>query len=615
MSLIDDTLADQLEASLAGMPAREPLAQRPTEAPVERDPDDFKRRTDGTPYVSDPSGATVKSGPRKDEPCWALYGRPSGFGQQIENTYNLRKWTERRIVLGIGNDPRLSEGVRSFCGADPEDAATKDELDGFVVKALRSAKAGLAAEQGTHGHELTEDAEAGDDEASWIGRAERGRALGLPIEVQAAMVEAWRQSLTHYSLEVLASESKVVHDGYRQAGSLDRIVRLHRPLTFNYCGTEVTLPAGTVLVLDTKTGKLKLRKDGSVSGYWNGYAVQIAVYVGARPYDTRTETRGDWPFEINQKWALIAHLPVDEALAGKAACRLVLVDIERGRYAADLCLAAKEWEDEQVFALGGTDVIVPVAQSTATTAPVVAEAAQPVAVSDAGDGLTAALDERRLDLQRRAQLLTTAERKRVLDEVAAQALPSLLAPRTADELDRWATLLDTVEADRPKAYEPPVATAAAPPPELAAQYDRAEGGPVSADDAAALMARYQKLGDRQAWVNAISIGARMGGHELSMNAKFGGPTLRRFEALRGLVILAEHDGCAEDAVVRALGEAVHGTEAAQHPAITVGQVVGVMGPAEARAFAVLAQQLVDGDLDLTVENVGQPDEVCRVVRP
>lgn len=516
-------------------------------APAERNPDDFKRRADGTPYVSDPTGATVKSGDRAGEPKWVLYGRPSGFGQQIENTFNLRKWTERRIVLGIGNDPRLSEGVRNFYAADPDDDATKDELDAFVKRALDAAKAGLAAEQGTHSHELTEDAEQGDDEASWIARAERGERLGLPVEVQAAMVDAWRQMLDHYGFEVLASECKVVNDLYRQAGSLDRIVRLTRPLTIG----GITLPAGIVLVLDTKTGKLKLRKDGGVSGYWNSYAVQIAVYAGSVPYDTHTETRGAWEYGISQKWALIAHLPVDEALAGKAVCRLVLVDIERGRAAADLCLAAKAWEDEQVFALGGTDVVVPVAK----------------------DPVQAVLDA----TQHRRP---TAQQARVL----AGKAPGVVASSAP-------------KAPKPDEGEP------ADPQAVEALQARFKAMPDNAKLAMKRIAEEAQAADRP-----ISVAQNPSVRRFEIaRLLIGWATYANLEPSD---VFTEMDGGAErhrqaEDLLRDVLTLVLGTDAASQPGVPVGAAVSLLDPGTARRCTEIFDRLAAGAA-LSVDEAGRP---------
>ena len=97
--------------------------------------------------------------------------------------------------------------------------------DAVIVEAKRLAKASLAADRGTHMHHATED---DDSDRDWLHRAEHGETLSLPTHVQAAMLEAWRLMLVAYDLEVVEIEQAVVHDGYRQAGRLDRIAVLRR---------------------------------------------------------------------------------------------------------------------------------------------------------------------------------------------------------------------------------------------------------------------------------------------------------------------------------------------------------------------------------------------------
>ena len=62
----------------------------------ERIPGDFKRDKRGTPYVTHPTKRT-----QKGEPRWERYSRPSGYHHQIEDGYNLAKWDERNVVLGL----------------------------------------------------------------------------------------------------------------------------------------------------------------------------------------------------------------------------------------------------------------------------------------------------------------------------------------------------------------------------------------------------------------------------------------------------------------------------------------------------------------------------------
>lgn len=306
---------------------------------AERKPGDFKRRgNDGAPYVSDPTGDTVKSGERKGEVKWVLYGRPSSFGKQIENAYNLLRWKERTLVLGCA-DPDVAKGAEALAGRDRDTPEWRSDADGVVAAAYRAAKAMEAAERGSHMHAVTED---DDSERDWVRRAEAGEAMGIPAEVQEAMLAAWRTMLERYGIVVLAVETPVVNDIYRQAGTLDRIAVLTRDLTFVVDGELITIPEGTVIVLDIKTGKMTL--DGNAVCYWHSYAIQVCTYAGAVPYDVATETRGEWEWHIDQRWALIAHLPVLEALEGTATCRLVLVDLEAGRNAASLCVQAAAWE-------------------------------------------------------------------------------------------------------------------------------------------------------------------------------------------------------------------------------------------------------------------------------
>ena len=328
--------------------------------PPERLPGDF-RHIRKVPLVSDPDGATVKSGARAGEIKWVRYGRPSSFGKDIENTYNLQRWNEREEAAGFARwltcmaDPQLNEddvvrtmadALERLAQAEPDTDERDEAADAVVAQAKALSKAGLAADRGTHMHLVTED---DDTEQDWARRAEDGEVLGIPVHVQAAMLEAFRLCCVAYGFETLDVERKVVHDRWRQAGTLDRRVRLTRDITF---ANGVTLPAGLVILVDLKTGKLytedrktKRRKLRTEQGYWNSYSVQCVTYADGVPYDCDTDTRGEWDEPMSPDWAIIMHLPVDEALAGKAVCRLVLVDLNAARTVVEeVILKAKEWQ-------------------------------------------------------------------------------------------------------------------------------------------------------------------------------------------------------------------------------------------------------------------------------
>lgn len=377
--------------------------------------DDFTRDAKGTPHVACPTGAQVKTGPRKGLPKLLKYGRPSGLNKQIESSYQLQKWAERQIIYGLSlPDDQLTAKLVALAELERDSNEAKDLADGIVVRAKDLAKASIAADRGTHIHAVTEDI---DLDRSWVDRAADGEALGLDGHVQAAMLNAWDAALLAYDLEVLAVEARVVHDGWRQAGTLDRIVRLARDITF---ANGVTLPADTVVLLDVKTGKWR-------PDFWHAYAVQCKVYAAATPYDTATDTRGGWPWPVDQNWAIIAHLPVDEALSGRAVCRFVLVDIaSAGTIIDQVIMPAKQWAARRdLFALAhgeepqvAYDIAMPTDRSIRHDFGLVAEPPAPrPAVVDEGELVNA---DQVAELKRRAADLDPQARA-LLDTLAKAA--------------------------------------------------------------------------------------------------------------------------------------------------------------------------------------------------
>lgn len=311
----------------------------------------FLRNTKDTPYITDPDGTLVKSGDRKGEPKRTAYGAPSGYGKLIENTYNLTKWGERQAMLGIGLNLDLAHECAQLAAYDRDSQEFRDGADRIVALAKHEAKAYLSADRGTHAHLLTEDHDEGRD---WVARAEAGEDLGLSREVQQSLIDAWAAMLERDGLEILVAEAACVDDDWRLAGTLDRIARCTKELRFTLAaGQTVIIPAGTVVVLDVKSGKRSIGPGGVVL-YWGGYAIQIAAYAKSAPYDPVAETRGEWPWPIDQTHGLIAHLDVLGALEGKPACDLIYVDLVAGREHGGECVAmAKAWEKRKdIFSVG-----------------------------------------------------------------------------------------------------------------------------------------------------------------------------------------------------------------------------------------------------------------------
>lgn len=408
---VDPTFADPAPTRLPGDFARHPK----TGAPYVSDPTQTRQPT-GTKAelvakcaarcIEVPAKATVATlkGLLGPEMRTVQYGRPSSLGKQIENMTNLQKWSERAVALGCFLDfvaacdqaaePALFVELLGLDDDhyDLDDADARTLLDAIAVKAKNIAQAGIAAERGTHTHALTEDA---DNERDWIERARSGEDLGIPEAAQRALVAAWEQMLDVEGIEILAVETAVVDDEWRQAGTLDRIARLTADRQFVRPGGEiVTLPAGWVGVLDVKTGRLRAGNDGHPD-YWHGYAVQIASYAQAVPYDPDTDTRGTWEWPIDQQWGIIAHLDVGAALDGEARCRLVLVDLAAGREAGERCVWGRSWEKRRdVFSLVVDDGVSVLVEQIAAPSPPAGDVEQRAAGPESAQPPAPAVDRK-----------------------------------------------------------------------------------------------------------------------------------------------------------------------------------------------------------------------------
>lgn len=529
---------------------------------IQRGRGGFMRSANDTPYITDPTGARTKPKNKADEGHVkrSPYGSPSGAGKLIENTYNLQKWGERMTVTGIGVQLALIADCAVLATMERDTPEWREAADRVVVAAKGAAKSMLAADRGTHAHALTED---NDEERDWIVRAEAGEILDVPTEAQRGLVEAWQEMLVRDGLEILAVEASCVDDRWRLAGTLDRIARTTKPLTFVLHGGEQrVIPAGTVLVLDVKSGKCTKRRDGTIM-YWAGYAVQIASYAQSVPYDTEAETRGEWPWPISQEHAVIAHLDVLGAIDGRPTCELVYVDLVAGREHGGECVqVAKAWADRRdVFSV--------------------------------------------------AQVVDDAEGITTTTEIEPQSSPVLPATE-AEEAPAAATVVE------PQPAEPEVATspAADGSVELFECDQPDEGGPADEAAVAALTQRFLALPEaiRKGWWSDLTTQAQTGvrGRGRVPYRLGEGKTIRRFEIARALVALAEGgvlggvDTPFADDVLRALVATVLDLDAIWWPTTLPGQCVGMLGATEAAAFARVVDGLFSGVTTLRFRDDGRP---------
>jgi hypothetical protein len=540
------------------------IADGPATTGIQRGRGGFMRSSQDTPYVTDPSGAVVKSGDRKGQPKRLPYGSPSGAGKLIENSKALEKWGERRVVLGIGTDLALIADCAALAKLDVDSDEFKDAADQIVMRCKDAAEANLAADRGNAIHALTELPD-------WLGILQRGEAetalgvsLGLTVEVQRSIHESWTAMLERDGLEILATEASCVDDTWRLAGTLDHIARTTKPLTFVDDNGEMrAIPAGTVLVLDKKTGKMRVTPRSAQPLYWHGYVIQVASYAQSLPYDTEAETRGVWPWPIDQTHALIAHIDILGALDGDPSCELVYVDLVAGREHGGACvLQAKAWNSRtDLLSVNQVD-----AEGIAEIAPSVGPFPADVEPPEVGAASPA------------SGIITEAVPPAASGEGAAAAPAAPSQPRALDWLDK--------------------------PRELPVTPD--EGDDLSGDEYAsgwlALESRFKRLPDvvlepskryvREARTAGVSF------------QRLQAQTARRFDIYRGLIGLAEADGV-DDESMRALIAHAMGSDAPLFPTVTVGHALGSLDAAGARRFAEAVEAFIAGRFVASINEAEQ----------
>lgn len=510
-------------------------------------PGDFKRHpTTGAPYVTHPY-ETTKSGTGRR----VMYGRPSSFGAALDNAYNLVKWKERQLLIGV-------DIIYSEIGPlDPDD---RDALDGLAARCHAAAGSHLAADQGTFVHRILEECDRGGPFA-WQWLAPEGEALGIPAELQARIVEQWLAFRERLGLTALAVEQTVVNDRWRLAGTLDRLDVAAEDILTAYG----VIDAGQPFVGDIKTGGLTTGDDGQPR-YWVKYGPQLAAYVDAVPYNTETDEREEWP-RPNPDVALIYHYDLARALDGELVdWQAIPVNVAAGREGGDLCRAAADFAKRRdLFAMPAPTIAAPVAPQSAVEQPVEPEPSaatqavpgstniaapaiplaegQPVAdpepfrsVVDSG---SAATHDR---LRARIADLIWAGHEPVVRRHWPEGVAPLSKPGHTDaELEQILAAVRRVEAEvgapwHPDDGTPPSPVAPSPAPLLSPATVPDEGDEAQPAQLAALHNQWARLDlAGQELATQIAAEAYAAGRSISVSAS---PTVRRWSIARALIAWA-----------------------------------------------------------------------------
>lgn len=234
----------------------------------------------GRPMIVPPGGGKKKA-----------YQRVTTFVSLLEDTFNLSRWQQRMVALGLADRPDLQLAVT----AHRED---KDKLNELCQDAIEAAKGRAGATIGTAVHALTELVDRGQE---------------LPIMPAEARADLDAYAKVTAPLEMVAIEQFGVLDDLEVAGTWDRIVA--------YKGRTYIADLKTQSTLDWGTNKI---------------AMQLAVYAHCDAYDITTGQRT--PTDVDLNWGIVIHLP-----AGQGECSLHRVDLAAGWDGVQLAAGVRQW--------------------------------------------------------------------------------------------------------------------------------------------------------------------------------------------------------------------------------------------------------------------------------
>lgn len=266
---------------------------------IEGEPRKDFRRANGAPMWIDREGKNQRG------------SRPSGWGKVLDDENALVNWKLNRAIVGVAGDKAIQATALSL----PD-----DDRDGFGAlreKAINAGRGDEAADIGTALHKMTERMEADAD--------------FVPPDVYAESLRAYIATLNEYRLFTQRMEYQIVNEEYRAAGTCDRLFELKMPLM---TPTGVTLPPGTLVIGDLKTGK---KLDFSTPGY----TIQMAIYAQGEFYDVERDEFMPTP-EVNKDWGIIIWLPANQP----GVCELKWVDLEVGNYGAYLVSEVRDWRNK-----------------------------------------------------------------------------------------------------------------------------------------------------------------------------------------------------------------------------------------------------------------------------
>lgn len=259
---------------------------------------DFRRRGKGTPLVMN-----------KETGKFVAYRRSSSVGKILDDETGLTDWKIRTTVEGCAQRPDLMAQV-STLDHDADKKAIRDIAEDCLV----AGKGTQRQVTGTAIHRMLDHV---DLQTDWV-----------PAPHYAKTIDAYRAMLELWGLVPIDVEVHCVNDQNRLAGTADRRYRLSKTLV---APTGETLPIGTVVIGDTKTGQSLEYASGT-------YATQLAAYATSLRYDVATDERTEFDPPNNQDWAIIVHVDAADSRVDVYWC-----DLRAGCEGIALGERVREW--------------------------------------------------------------------------------------------------------------------------------------------------------------------------------------------------------------------------------------------------------------------------------
>lgn len=185
-----------------------------------------------TPWCVEGRIPGVRKGTTKNCPTckgagetWKAYSRVTSYIAGLEDDTNVHRWRVRNLLRGIVQDPAATlETLRAVDWSTFEERDTKRYLNDLADRLMVVGGVEVAADRGTHIHELTEYADRGEPVPDHTYVPSKDMRIDVTLQDRAD-VAAYRRVVDAWGWEILAIEKFVICDELAVAGTADRILK------------------------------------------------------------------------------------------------------------------------------------------------------------------------------------------------------------------------------------------------------------------------------------------------------------------------------------------------------------------------------------------------------